>query len=402
MKGDEGFRIAYCTIASANYLARVQYFVHTLQQNQLGAKVFVLLCEADAVRERITSETGFPFLSPQQILPPDWREMAFQYGIIEFNTAVKPFLMEYILDQGFNGVFYFDPDIAIYSQLGELEEALRTHDVVLTPHACHPVPDDGLSPAMADYLRAGQFNLGFIGMAGSKNGRNMLAWWKSVCRDRCIFDSSYRFFVDQFWAAAFASFAERLYVFRHPGANVAYWNLFQRDISRPGSRWEVDDHPLLFFHFSGLATDNLTRVSRYQNRVTAAVGSPLHQLLTDYVQAIRQQPWGCYGAEPYSFACYCDGTPVAADERRNYLMLSWPDKKKLADPFSSPERVRAIVSISINGDMRSYLARIRLERYIRTAQFLGHELREKLRSRGMVKTMHLAIRFAWRKLMQRF
>ena len=205
-------RLAYCTIASANYLPRVQVFLRALSAHQPDAEAFVLLCETEEVCRRIADETSFPFLSPAAICPEHWMEMAFQYDVIEFNTAMKPFLLDALLDKGFDGVFYFDPDISIYSSLEPLEHALASHDVVLTPHACHPVPEDGCVPAMADYLRAGQFNLGFVGMAGSANGRTMLAWWKAVCRDRCIFDPTYRLFVDQFWAAAFASFAERLCV----------------------------------------------------------------------------------------------------------------------------------------------------------------------------------------------
>lgn len=398
MSAAHDFRIAYCTIASANYLARVQTFVSSLRAQQPAAQIHILLCEDEATCRRIAADAGFPFLAPAEVCPQHWREMAFQYDVIEFNTAIKPFLLEYLLDRGFDGALYFDPDIAVYSPLDEIERALAANDVVLTPHACHPVPDDGCTPAMADYIRAGQFNLGFIGIAGSTNGRAMLAWWQTVCRDRCIFDPAHRLFVDQFWAAAFASFAERLCVFRHPGANVAYWNLFQRRFDGQDGRWTVDGGPLLFFHFSGLAEDDLGRVSRYQNRVVASPGSPLLRLLREYVEEVGRQPWLRFAQEPYSLGRYADGSVVKAEERRKYLTLSAQDKRRLGDPFAEPARIRAIVSVTFQGTARSHLANIRLERYWRYAGLLRDEFMEKLRTRGLWATLRLSLRFLARKL----
>ncbi|HRA80799.1 MAG TPA: hypothetical protein PL024_04780 [Thauera sp.] len=391
-------RLAYCTIASANYLPRVQVFLRALSAHQPDAEAFVLLCETEEVCRRIADETSFPFLSPAAICPEHWMEMAFQYDVIEFNTAMKPFLLDALLDKGFDGVFYFDPDISIYSSLEPLEHALASHDVVLTPHACHPVPEDGCVPAMADYLRAGQFNLGFVGMAGSANGRTMLAWWKAVCRDRCIFDPTYRLFVDQFWAAAFASFAERLCVFRHPGANVAYWNLFQRGLECGDTGWRVDGEALLFFHFSGLASEDLTRVSRYQNRVSAPQGSPLHRILTGYAEDVAHQSWGRYRQEPYSFGFFADGSPVETESRRKYLSLSRMDKQGLGNPFEKQKEIRSIVRVVMKGTERSHLARVRYERYWRMLGLVWQEFREKLRTRGPWATFKLIARFVFRKI----
>jgi hypothetical protein len=398
MTRTDRFRVAYCTIASANYLPRVQVFLESLYAQQPHAEAFVLLCETEAVCRRIADETGFPFITPAAVCREYWIEMSFQYDVIEFNTALKPFLLEVLLDWGFDGAVYFDPDIAIYAPLDDIEEALSDHDVVLTPHACHPVPDDGCTPAMADYLRAGQFNLGFIGMAGSTNGRAMLRWWQEVCRDRCVFDPGYRLFVDQFWAAAFASFAERLCVFRHPGANVAYWNLFQRRLEEDKAAWRVDSGPLLFFHFSGLASEDLTRVSRYQNRVTATPGSPLHRLLTAYAEDVARQPWGCFRQETYSFGYFADGTTIEPELRRKYLTLSRLDKQRLGNPFEKQAEIRSIVMIVMKGAERSYLARVRYERYWRMLGLIWQEFRNKLRTRGPWATFKLVVRFLFRKI----
>lgn len=60
MSAAHDFRIAYCTIASANYLARVQTFVSSLRVQQPAARIHILLCEDEATCRRIGAEAGHP------------------------------------------------------------------------------------------------------------------------------------------------------------------------------------------------------------------------------------------------------------------------------------------------------------------------------------------------------
>lgn len=387
---------AYCTIASANYLAKVQALMSSLERHQPLVQIEVLLCETPEVCRRISAETKRAFRSPEDVCP-NWREMSFYYGVIEFNTALKPFLMEWLIERGFSSVIYFDPDIEIYSSLESIERLMQDFDVILTPHASKPVPQDGKRPAMDDYIRAGQFNLGFIGMAGTENGRSMLRWWQKVCGDRCLFDPSHRFFVDQFWAAAFASFAERCCVLRDPGCNVAYWNIFQRDLTRVAGHWLVDGKPLRFFHFSGLSEGDLTKVSRYQDRVQALPGSLLLELLEGYTERVAEMPWQMYASTPYSFQRYSDGHEISAEDRRNYLFLSPAERIDIGNPFDARQAVQRIVKIELTREPNAYLTRVKWERYARKLAATWSEFRHKLRTRGALATGRLIVRFILRK-----
>jgi hypothetical protein len=389
--------VAYCTISSANYLGRVQALLTSIAACQPDAQVEVLLCESPEVCRRISSELNRRFWAPDEVCP-DWRHMAFYYNVIEFNTALKPYFMERLIEAGHGGVIYLDPDIEVYSSLAPVGDLLKEHDVVLTPHTCHPVPDDGRRPAMEEYIRAGQFNLGFVGIAASENARSMLRWWQEVCRERCLFDPSHRYFVDQFWAAAFASFAERLCVLRDPGCNVAYWNVFQRTLARNAAGWVVDGKPLKFFHFSGLAEGELTKVSRYQDRVEAPPGSFLLDLLKGYADRTASMPWQRYGPTPYSFGRYSDGEEISAEDRRNFLYLSSEERKAIRDPFGARQGIRDIVRVDLAGRTRAYLANVKWERHVRHAMALGTELLHKIRTRGVVETGRLIARYLARKL----
>jgi hypothetical protein len=277
--------------------------------------------------------------------------MAFYYDITEYNTALKPFFLEQLLREGFQSVLYFDPDIEIYGSLNELEQKVLEHDVVLTPHVANPVPDDGMHPSMDSYIRAGQFNLGFLGVRGSSETIDLLHWWQSVLLEKCIFETDHHFFVDQFWAAAFPSFMESTCVLRDSAYNMAYWNVFQRRLELVDGSWQTDSGQLRFFHFSGLHRSDLTKVSIHQNRVTAPSGSPLHQLLEGYFARIKSQEWSIYNDHLYSFATYLSGEPITSDERRTFLSMNRDERCQVGDPFADSSTGKNVIRLRCQVDL---------------------------------------------------
>ena len=73
-----------------------------------------------------------------------------------------------------------DPDILVTGTLDGLFEKLDASDIVLTPHLDQDYPADGLLPDDGYILRAGQFNLGFIGVSATENAQSFLNWWKNA------------------------------------------------------------------------------------------------------------------------------------------------------------------------------------------------------------------------------
>jgi hypothetical protein len=284
-------KIDFCTIASANYLPRVQGAGAIAQGISPGIQATYPAC-ANILRKspRFHQKAGRTFLAPDAVCD-DWQTLAFRYEITEYNTALKPYLLEFLLDAHCDAVIYLDPDIEVFSSLDSVLALFENHDLLLTPHFCLPVEVDGLRPGIDETIRAGVYNLGFIGISGSDETRRALRWWRNVCRDYCYFDADHRYFVDQFWAAALPAFIQRFHCLRDPGCNVAYWNVFQRRLARSGNRWLVDSDDLKFFHFSGLPED-LRLVSRHQNRVTTEPGTDLYELLANYRTKISENSWG--------------------------------------------------------------------------------------------------------------
>jgi len=338
--GQTSNKTVFCTIASANYLSRVQVLENSLKSHSPDYDLKILLCENPEVCEELARRTGRKFYSPADIGCTDWLHMAFYYNLIEYNTALKPYFIETLIKEGYASVFYFDPDIEIFSSLDEMTGLIPKNDIVLTPHVCKPLRDDLKYPAMEYLMQAGQFNLGFAGFSNSNESLELLRWWQSVCHEKCVFDVNRGYFVDQSWAGIFPSFVEKTYILRDPAYNVAYWNIFQRDLKFSDGRWMVDGKELKFFHFSGLSKDDLTKVSIYQNRVTAPMGSALHSLLTQYFEKIKAQGWAEFNDLAYSFSKYSNGEPITEADRKKFLLLSAEERKEFGDPFEKFSEVK--------------------------------------------------------------
>ena len=136
--------------------------------------------------------------------------------------------------------------------------------IVLTPHATRPY-QDAKQPDEISLLRTGAYNLGFIGVAKTEESRAMLNWWQERCREHCVVQPEDGLFVDQKWIDLVPGFHPGTKILRDPGLNVAYWNLHERTIDSLDPP-RCNGSPLYFFHFSGLKTDRLEAISRYQNR----------------------------------------------------------------------------------------------------------------------------------------
>ncbi|HWJ70436.1 MAG TPA: hypothetical protein VNS79_10355 [Sphingobium sp.] len=223
----------------------------------------------------------------------NFADMAFRYDVMELNTAVKPFMFRWLLEQqGYDRAIYLDPDIFVYRPLAEVEALLDGGaSAVLTPHILRPL-EDGLKPDDHDILKSGVYNLGFAAMTRAPEALDFLAWWGRRLSFQCYSDLPSNLFTDQRWCDFAPSFMPNLALLRHPGYNIAYWNLAQRTVEtgEDGHAY-VNGEPLVFFHFSGLRFEESKLVSKHQDRLTWADLGGAQRLFADYRQALMDNGW---------------------------------------------------------------------------------------------------------------
>jgi len=234
-------------------------------------------------------------------------------------------------------LLYLDPDILVTASLDQLYEELGTFDIVLTPHLDHDYPADGLLPDDGFVLRAGQFNLGFIGVNSTENARGFLAWWKAKLYDNCVVDLLSGYFVDQKFIDFVPLFFANFLIERDTGYNVAYWNLHSRKLTRSNGDWRCNNGPLYFFHLSGYTLEGLSLSSHIPASLARDVlsnRSHLKELFVDYGQRLLRSGYTESIAWPYSYDRFRSGEVITSLTRRYYRAL---EKKGSApaDPFGS-------------------------------------------------------------------
>jgi hypothetical protein len=90
----------------------------------------------------------------------------------------------------------------------------------------------------------------------------------------------------------------------------------------------------------------VVQISPYQNRITAEPGTPLHRLLTGYLDQLDASPLRHIGALPYSFASYHDGAPILPAQQRAFRRLSRQNRAQIENPFAARQFMEELVARS--------------------------------------------------------
>lgn len=341
------------TIVSGNYLAYARALGASLAATAPDFDFRVLIVDrktpllAAAVRD-----SGLNATFAEELNLPDLERLFYKYDIVELNTALKPSFLKQTFALGYTHVLYLDPDIHVYAPLTPLLDALQDSSIVLTPHALSPVMD-GLRPSDVDFLRTGAYNLGFIGLRASEQTKEMLDWWESRCLGLGFNDTAFGIFVDQKWINLVPCYFSSVQILRHPGCNVAYWNLHERQIKDSGNKhYQVNGADLIYFHFSGVVPSNPSLLSKHQTRHSLQLGSPLSVLVEDYCQTLIELGHNQYARFEYGFGSLDDGTHITPIMRRSLMVVPYDERQ----PFlvaSRLQRELIAVGITVPGSRRS-------------------------------------------------
>ena len=277
---------------------------------------FIVL--ADAYRDLSDVDTAAELVFCDDIGIQLISNMKLWYSVIELNTAIKPFVFCHLFDRfGFEKVVYLDPDILLFGPLTEVFDGLEEHNIVLIPHIMQPL-HDGKEPSDHSIMKSGVYNLGFLGVRSDRDARALIDWWSARCYLHCRVDVPANMFTDQRWMDLAPVFVPDPLILRHPGYDVAYWNLSHRDMRRrKDGTWLVNGQPLVFFHFSGIDPEDPSVFSRHQNRFTMDTLGPAAELCELYRRQVLANGWIKYARLRYGFAAFPDGRPI------EYAMRHW-------------------------------------------------------------------------------
>lgn len=321
------------TSITSNYLPKARVLAHSVKRLMPDAVFHLMLCDDPPPGWTLDGEPFDHLIRMEDLGIPDLRQWVFGHTVVELCTAAKGAAFRHLFERhGVSKAMYFDPDMVVFSRLDELVGHLDRHSILLTPH--QTVPDSTLE-AIADNeiasLKHGSFNLGFLAVRASDEGRRFIDWWAHRLQHFCHDDPVNGLFTDQRWINLAPCFFSDLLILRDAGFNVATWNLSTRPAG--GSMAEgvtVGGEPLGFYHFSGMDSGaQEVMLNKY-----GAGRRVLSELRTWYLEECERMGQSALGRLPARGSRYDDGTPIEKAQRvlyRNRIDL----RQAFPDPFST-------------------------------------------------------------------
>lgn len=307
------------TSATYSYLSRVRVLGNTLKRwNPDWSLTWVLPDEPPpGVVLDLSREPVDRVIHLDELGISDLEGWIFQHNLVELCTAVKGATMLALLKGGADKVFYFDPDIAVFSDLTELAHLLDEYEILLTPHQLRASPlRQGVVDNEISSLRHGVYNLGFIGVANREQGWDFATWWRDRLITDCFDDVSRGLFTDQRWCDLVPAFFLGSHILRDEGCNVASWNLDTRPLRvLNNGTITAGSAPLKFFHFTKADSSGPQMIERYGSGNTVAL-----ELLKWYSAELLRlkgdgipEGWWAYGR-------YADGSEITSADRKAYRL----------------------------------------------------------------------------------
>lgn len=324
---------AYTSITS-NYLPKARVLAESLKQ--VAPDVVFHLVLSDDLPEGFDLESEFfdDVIFAEDLGVDNFPSWVFSHAVVELCTAVKGASLEYIFEKyDADQVFYFDPDMAVFSRMNDLIESLNQHSFVLTPHQTEPESSTAaiMDNEMAS-LKYGVFNLGFLGVRNVPEGRKFAKWWNERLLEFCRDDRQSGLFTDQKWVNLAPCFFSEMGVLRSPAYNVATWNLTNR--TAEGTLQDgvtINGEPLGFYHFSGFDSGaQEIMLNKYASNSPA-----LYELRNWYIEQCEKHGQSQLGKKPSKYAFYDDGTLITTPERELYR-----NREDLKQAFPNPFCVR--------------------------------------------------------------
>jgi hypothetical protein len=242
----------YCTYFDSHYLARGMVMLRSLLRWDPTAALYVLalddLCArvlARTFRARVavvdagTLYAREPALAARRGGRSTWA----------FYATHKPVLVRYLLGQTPQPALTFiDADTWFFADPAPMFAEIAAASIALTPHRFDPA-----SLHLAIY---GTYNAGCITWANDATALACVSDWRAQCLAWCeeatLPDGR---FMNQGYLDAWPQRYGGVHVVRHPGVNLAPWNVDGHSLACSGRGIDVDGAPLVFYHFSGLVRD---------------------------------------------------------------------------------------------------------------------------------------------------
>jgi glycosyltransferase involved in cell wall biosynthesis len=305
------------TSVTPNYLPKARVLAESVKRFLPRSTFHLQLVDAMPVgfslrNEPFDSVIGIGDLGLER--PEQW---LFKHSVVEACTGVKGFAVKRLLSRPeCSSVLYLDPDIVVLAPLDNLLARLKSASILLTPHLTQPETAlEAIRDNEFSVLQHGIYNLGFLAVSNSPEGRRFAEWWASRLEQFCYDDIPSGLFTDQRWADLAPAYFPDLEILRDPGYNVSTWNLTNRRVEgnlRDG--FTAAGETLYFYHFSGFDSGaQRAMLDKY-----GADMPSLYELRDWYIAECDRLGQQECGVTPWTYDYFENGERVTPTHRKRY------------------------------------------------------------------------------------
>jgi hypothetical protein len=302
------------TVITSSHWSRAKLLAASIRRSMPEAKLIVCIVERtipENIREEIT-EVSDIWLARTLRKAGDFDKRIFRYKSFEACCSVKPLLLDELITRfpEENHFVLLDSDMEVLSPFEEIQSLLAENPILLSPHHLN----SKASPFQYDYsLLFGIYNAGLLAVNSSDEAKRFVEWWITRTHRHCLFDWGKGLFAEQRWLN-YAPVYFHAAAIKHPGYNVAPWNLHEKEITRSAKgEWLVNDQPLRCFHYhnhSQLLKN--CREGEYKNRCA------LGELVSAYVNTLRDIEKQETKQRSWSYDCFESGEKIDKKIRKIY------------------------------------------------------------------------------------
>ena len=305
------------TSITKNYFAKAVVLANSIKRVNPSVVFHVVMAE----HEPFTADDVIPDSIDSIITLSEFDDILdeqylFMHSLVEVCTALKPLYLNKLLQNGWQKIHYFDPDMRVFSDISVAIDSMDDATIGLTPHITSP--DFNLDSIMINEMSAakhGVFNLGFLAIKSSDESKLFAKWWA----DRVIKFGFSETFMGSFTDQKVCDFAPcyftGLKVLRHPGFNVAHWNLNDRQVKTIDDEIYVGASKLVFYHFS--AYDSGIGRELIEERDANESATLLH-IWDIYAQELQQAGEAHYSTFAWPLSTFNDGVTITKAMRLYY------------------------------------------------------------------------------------
>lgn len=271
----------FAAITSAGYWSQTRVLAESLQRHAPGSRLHTLVLD-DGLELRQESEPNQVLYRIEDLGLPDVRDLSMRFNLFELSCALKPpFLLHLIENVNIEKAAYVDADLWFFDYPHIVDQRLDENAILLTPHFAS-VADPSRPGLENQQFRWGTYNLGFFAVRRARPAIDFLRWWGERTLRYCCEDPAAGVYTDQQWIDLVPGLFPAVVVERHPGLNVARWNLRGRPITRKEDRYSIAGEPLIFVHFTQYRPGMAVREYLWGQNFGPAVD----EIYTQYAQAM--------------------------------------------------------------------------------------------------------------------